>query len=753
MSALRSPSLTCLIVRPCWPGAVLACLISLVAVLSAMPVMAQEGLLWEAAQPSSLWPAAPANSRDLQSIRVDEDLLSRLQEGSVVSVPFGAGTLPLMISAVQPQVNGDTSYTAFAPAYPDAGPLIMTVGSRGVFAYLETGDSPWQLVATRHEGAGDFLGWLYQAESGDLSPVNKDYRIPERDKAVTMPDLAPQSLPLRLGNNGAALVEQARTSGITGANLRIRQSANAAGVVAGALVQVSVEILNIAQERHEGLMLSLYFVLENTQLVQAPSGCLTGMVAGQRVLQCPLGDFAPGESKVLSYRVQTSVATKPRIISTALVGESRHDLLIPVVEDVVQDSDGDGVSDFNERLLGTQPDDASSFETGNSVIDVMALYTPGATALYQGQAATRINQLIAIANQIFADSGVHVTLRPVYHAQVGYSDSPDMDSALEALTRQSDPAFAQVASLRSTYGADVVMLFRPQGQETDRCGLANLGGFQTQGDLQSSNEQAYAFSHIAIDCPVSSVVAHELGHTMGLTHSHREDGYGGTFDFATGHGVDGMFTTVMAYPGAFGGAVRLPRFSSPERRCQGLPCGVPAGQAQSADAVKALNITRHQVAQYFPTRVPYLPNRPLATLSGAATEARIALAASVNKGLSFVSAVRTNESVDVNLSLYVDPRHVGLQGDVYVLATLDGERFFQLQDSGALHSWDGSFADLKAYRPGGALAPVEYLQLINAARLSDEFANRRLQIFIAYSVPSLEEVIYTAEPLSLDITP
>src|SRR5690606_2639181 len=143
---------------------------------------------------------------------------------------------------------------------------------------------------------------------------------------------------------------------------------------------------------------------------------------------------------------------------------------------------------------------------------------------YRGQAQTRINQMIAIANQIYADSGVHITLRPVYHGQVNYSDSADMERALQALTEQSDPAFAGLASLRTTYGADLVMLFRPQGAMQTRCSVANLGGFRTQSDLSSSVEKAYGYSNIAIDSPNSAVVAHELGHNMSLTHSHREDG-------------------------------------------------------------------------------------------------------------------------------------------------------------------------------------------------------------------------------------
>tara|TARA_R110002049_G_scaffold35090_1_gene113584 strand:- start:61 stop:516 length:456 start_codon:yes stop_codon:yes gene_type:complete len=151
--------------------------------------------------------------------------------------------------------------------------------------------------------------------------------------------------------------------------------------------------------------------------------------------------------------------------------------------------------------------------------------------------------------------------------------------------------------------------------------------------------------------------------------------------------------------------------------------------------------------------VPYLPNRPLATLTGTPTDARIALAVSVDNGLSYVSAVRPGVKLDVNLSLFVDSRHVGKAGDMFVLVTLDGEHFVMLDSAGGLSDWDGSFAGLRSYRPRTTLASVEYLQIVNATALGEEFINRRVQIFIGYSVPETGEVVYTAEPLTLDVTP
>ena len=129
------------------------------------------------------------------------------------------------------------------------------------------------------------------------------------------------------------------------------------------------------------------------------------------------------------------------------------------------DDDGDGISDFNEYLIGTDPNDIGSVDRSSTFIDVMAFYTQGAADLYPLGVETRINQLISVANQVYSDSGVRITLRPVYHGLVNYNDTDDMDTALSHIMAKTHPAFVEVDALRAEWGGDLVMLFRPLGQE------------------------------------------------------------------------------------------------------------------------------------------------------------------------------------------------------------------------------------------------------------------------------------------------
>ena len=140
-------------------------------------------------------------------------------------------------------------------------------------------------------------------------------------------------MPLRLGNGqeegtGSA----ARIAGINAGNLQITQLAGTGSVLAGGNAEILATFRNTSAERHEALSVNFYFVLENSTLVSAASGCRQGSVGTQKVLNCPLGDFAAGEVKTVRYTIATTPASRPRVISTAVVGELRHDAVLNVVE-------------------------------------------------------------------------------------------------------------------------------------------------------------------------------------------------------------------------------------------------------------------------------------------------------------------------------------------------------------------------------------------------------------------------------------
>jgi len=252
---------------------------------------------------------------------------------------------------------------------------------------------------------------------------------------------------------------------------------------------------------------------------------------------------------------------------------------------------------------------ASEARAQLTTVDLNVLYTQGVVDRYGSEAGalTRIQHILAVSNQIYEDSESGIRLRLVHAEQVAYSDSARSSDALEDLSFGGAPLHQLAASLREQYGADLTTLMRPYANDGS-CGIAWLGGPGSGGVLRSWDAD-YAYSHVSIDCS-DYVLAHELGHNMGLGHSRRQDPDGGTFPFSVGHGVDGLFTTVMAYESAFG-APKIHKFSHPGLDCLGAPCGVSrSNPSNGADAVYSLEVVRDQLAAYRDEVEPSDPTDP-----------------------------------------------------------------------------------------------------------------------------------------------
>jgi len=237
----------------------------------------------------------------------------------------------------------------------------------------------------------------------------------------------------------------------------------------------------------------------------------------------------------------------------------------------------------------------------STVIDVLVVYTKGAANIYGGDPTTRINQIFQVTNQIYADSGVDLEIRVAKTMQVDYTDDNNAETALNNITFNQHAAFSGVAAAREQAKADMVILYRPYMNSHGSCGVAWVGG---SNGAMSAGHKAYMFAHVAINSCGDFVTAHELGHNMGLKHSRKQDGTGGVFHYALGHGVANSFATVMAYQNEFNvdyWTGKVYKFSNPDiSTCKNQPCGVDRNNtATGADARYALNITAPQIANFY----------------------------------------------------------------------------------------------------------------------------------------------------------
>jgi hypothetical protein len=149
----------------------------------------------------------------------------------------------------------------------------------------------------------------------------------------------------------------------------------------------------------------------------------------------------------------------------------------------------------------------------------------------------------------------------------------------------------------------MVVLYRPYKTVQGGCGLAWVNGANTNGNFSAPGIKNYMYAHLAINTCGDYVTAHEMGHNMGLRHSRKQDGSGGTFPYALGHGVDGQFVTIMAYQSSFNvdyWTGKAYKFSNPALLCKNLPCGVDRNDTvNGADASYTLNITGPQIANFY----------------------------------------------------------------------------------------------------------------------------------------------------------
>ena len=241
-------------------------------------------------------------------------------------------------------------------------------------------------------------------------------------------------------------------------------------------------------------------------------------------------------------------------------------------------------------------------KVGETQIDALFIYTTGFASRYPGTAgATRVNHLVAVANQIFANTGVALVVRLVGLESVAYTDAGDNGVALTAMRNSlagvGVPAagLEQLPQRRDATGADLVTLVRPHDIETrGSCGIARLFGQGADHGVNVLSDGVDSWS-ICSD----ETYAHEVGHNLGAEHQNGANSPNA--GFGTAHVVLGQYHTVM---GSFGTgspnrSLRLQRFSNPAQFCGGRNCGVSG----VSDNARRIRNNMGAVAGYRSTRL------------------------------------------------------------------------------------------------------------------------------------------------------
>ena len=267
-----------------------------------------------------------------------------------------------------------------------------------------------------------------------------------------------------------------------------------------------------------------------------------------------------------------------------------------------------------------------------TTVDVAVVYTPAARELAGGKAGIEaaIDLMVAETNEAYAASGVHHRMALVERSEVRYTETGDGGGDLERLADPDDGYMDDVHTLRDRAGADLVHLI--VSRAPGLCGIAIHPG---------------AFALTVLDCG-GIVMAHEMGHNMGLHHDRFSDqvsrgdvfqhpayGYVNQRSLDAGAAPSSRWRTIMAVRThcrlADVSCLELLRFSNPRQNYNGDPMGVAYGGGEKgvsgpADAAAVLNAMIPAVAAWRerrsdadnqpPVAVRTLPDRRLPSGSG-----------------------------------------------------------------------------------------------------------------------------------------
>ncbi len=231
------------------------------------------------------------------------------------------------------------------------------------------------------------------------------------------------------------------------------------------------------------------------------------------------------------------------------------------------------------RYGNLEPSDERSVSAGDTVVDLLSVYTPQARAAAGGhsQIQTEIQNAVDLANQGFKNSQnspngpVLAGFRLVHTQEIAYNDANNLTADLNWAL--SDAA---LSALRNQYGADMVSLIVNGGSS---CGIAPV--MRSVG----LSFAPYAFQVTRRGCFNDLTFAHEHGHNLGMEHNFEDAGIArssASYPWSFGHRVAGSFRTIMSYECPAGGScMRQNYFSNPNVLFSGTPTGV-ANLAENA---------------------------------------------------------------------------------------------------------------------------------------------------------------------------
>lgn len=651
----------------------------------------------------------------------------------------------LTLVSINSFLNGDISWRA-RNGFDTNDTLVLTRSGNELLATANVEGIKYRIVAQLEAKNDRYIGWITTTVGEPQQKViDGGGFIPSPAKVYAEPQAV-----IALSSNDVA----------------ITQTLSKEYAVIGEQVTNSIAITNNTSNSLTNEAVTVFFVLDKTNFVSSPSGCTVGSSGVQKTLNCTISSLAPAATTNIEYTVQITSAAYPQISNGVFVGDLfgenvRSDSFINVLQDTLTDSDNDGISDFNEGLLGTNANSSASTIGSDQILetDLMFYYSPRfLDAIGSVMPETQINQLIEITNGYYADSGALVRFRPVFYGFVDYDPQGNLSTVMNAMRDGTGP-FSELDAVRDKVGADIVVFVDGLFPGSGACGLGTLPGVRFAGEVfhpvVSGNGLFSSIYNPGFPAGGGSgcddlTLAHELGHNHGLAHSRREQGARGTYEWSFGHGVDGAFATIMANPKDYPGSEELTLFSNPNSsNCKGLTCGVARSDSeQSADAVFTINQTRVQISK---RREPKI--LPITKLGSGSSNLILYGAASRSSDLNTPgSSFSSTDSIDVRANLFIPSEHQSLTGITYVVISVEGTGLFYRDAAGAYQTWNGDIASLQGnINPRALNFSEELVAFSEFVPANFGVSSANITVFFAYAIPGTDVFVYSSNGIAFTI--
>jgi hypothetical protein len=724
----------------------------------------------------------------LGTLGIADEIEIRVSEATSINFP---------VSDILNYPNGDTGWHGANNTGAGLQTLSMTAGSVYFLATVSVQENTYKVIAKKQAGQDSYIGWLFSEVRQAPRPINDLVLEEGQNKSTTRRALAAAeeaavSLTISAATEDGyyALIDKDLVWTFT-VNNPLASATKALNItIDGKFVDDSLNIGGSFRDASD-----LFDLPANCQEVTYEETDPSRKVGE---ITCRIDPIAANSSSSIAIKSKVKAGLSVDSLLFGALGIPGSTLYeaaegaflatgnysgyfsgpIPV-RDVLTDTDADGISDFNEALLGTDSADINSGAQRDVIIDVVVLYTANFKEDISVDPETQINSAFTNVNEMYKGSNTGVKFNIVHYELLDYVNNctaerctpgqrwNDTLTVMAEYAEKDKKQWRFGEKIRALKGADYVAIIDGKNGDDETLGLAQ-SGVGNRGYFGLQKDKRTIFAHYDGNDSDNSdlTIAHELGHLLGISHSRKQsrEGFAGDDDLAStlpsaaGHAVEDKFVTIMPYPDKFGFAGQIKRFSDSSRMdCDytdptslevvtGAACGIsPADLENGADAVAAMKIVRYQHEQFSPSR-SILPTQ---SSDGQTYSTKFLAGAIKDIEVGFKSEFLPTDKINAEGTINIAPEHVGEVGITHIILDGGALGMFQINSSGEFVAFAPALVGSISPRP---LKAVEDLSVFNDLVFGNfGLTSATFNIFFGYTLTETNVTVYTGIPLMIKI--